>query len=70
MRTALRMPGALLLCSVLGIGLSFLLWPLWSWLEAFTGFESLGHSGPATWCFVATSALLFVLWLAWSARRR
>lgn len=66
----LRGVGALLLSTVLGLGLTFLLWPLWSWVEAFSGIESLGHSGPATWCFVVTTALLFGLWLAWQGRKK
>ena len=33
---------------------TFLLTPLWRWFEATTGIESIGHSGPADWCFVAT----------------
>lgn len=28
--------------------------PFWSWVEATAGIESLGHSGPASWCYVAT----------------
>jgi hypothetical protein len=28
--------------------------PVWSWFESLTGIESMGHSGPATWCFVFT----------------
>lgn len=61
--------GALLASVVLGTGLTFLLWPLWSWIEAFTGVESLGHSGPATWCFVAVTLLLWGAWIAWAWRR-
>jgi len=29
-----------------------LLSPLWRWVESTTGLESIGHSGPASWCFV------------------
>lgn len=40
--------------------------PLWSWIEAATGLESMGHSGPASWCYLATwgalSALGLLLW--------
>jgi hypothetical protein len=32
-------------------------WPFWGWFEATTGIESLGHSGPADWCFVVMYAL-------------
>lgn len=42
---------------LLGIPLAFvatlLLHPFWTWFEARTGIESMGHSGPAAWCFVA-----------------
>src|SRR5262249_35759848 len=31
--------------------LTILLLPLWSWIEDTYGIESLGHSGPADWCF-------------------
>ena len=38
--------------------LTFLLMPLWSWIEATYKIESVGHSGPADWCFWAVYALL------------
>ena len=31
--------------------LTFLLTPLWSWFEKTAAIESIGHSGPATWCY-------------------
>jgi len=34
--------------------------PVWRWLEASTGFESIGHSGPATWCFVVVFAVMLM----------
>ena len=50
---------------------TFLLSPFWSWLEASTGIESIGHSGPADWCYLAV--LLFILGVAvlamWLRRR-
>lgn len=70
MRRLARTLLALLACAVLGGALTLLSWPLWSWIEAFTGVESLGHSGPAAWCFAATSAALFVAWVGWSRRPR
>ena len=39
---------------------TLVLMPLWSRIEASAGIESVGHSGPATWCYVAT-------WIALSA---
>ena len=32
--------------------------PLWRWIEATIGVESIGHSGPAGWCFWLVYALL------------
>jgi hypothetical protein len=32
---------------------TFLLTPFWRWLESTAHIESIGHSGPADWCFVA-----------------
>jgi hypothetical protein len=34
--------------------LTLVLMPLWRWIEARYGIESVGHSGPAEWCFVVT----------------
>jgi predicted PurR-regulated permease PerM len=70
MKAALEALGALLLAAVLGTALTFLLWPLWSWVEAVFGIESLGHSGPAAWCFVGVTALLWSVWLGWRWRKR
>lgn len=41
--------------------LTILLLPLWSWVEARFQIESVGHSGPAGWCYVATYAACVVL---------
>lgn len=40
---------------------TFLLVPLWRWIEAATGIESIGHSGPANWCFVAVYVVALAL---------
>jgi len=45
---------ALVAATPLSALLTLLMWPWWGWFEARTGIESLGHSGPADWCFVAT----------------
>jgi len=53
--------------------LTFLLIPLWSWIEAIYKIESVGHSGPADWCFWAVYALLVLVALgayALKARRK
>ena len=33
--------------------------PLWRFVEERYGIESVGHSGPADWCFI----LIYALWL-------
>jgi hypothetical protein len=43
---------------------TILLMPLWSAIERHWGIESVGHSGPADWCFwlvFATSIMMFTL---------
>jgi hypothetical protein len=57
-RVALTLLGVILLAAPVGVVLTILLQPLWSWLEARTGLESLGHSGPAGWCYVAVWMLV------------
>jgi hypothetical protein len=45
--------------------------PLWSWIEATYGIESIGHSGPAEWCFWAIYGLFVVAALgAYAVYRR
>lgn len=52
---------------------TLLLYPLWSWIEATFGIESVGHSGPADWCFflvygTVLAAALVLLWRSWRRR--
>ncbi len=52
---------------------TLLLYPLWSWIEATFGIESVGHSGPADWCFLVVygtllAAALLLLWRSWRGR--
>jgi hypothetical protein len=48
----LALPGAVLLTIVCA--------PFWAAFERATGIESIGHSGPASWCFAFTFAVLLV----------
>jgi hypothetical protein len=41
----------MLLCAPLAAVLTIALFPVWSWLEARFAVESVGHSGPADWCY-------------------
>ena len=57
----------LVLCAPAAFIVTFLLTPLWSWIEANYGIESIGHSGPAEWCFEFVYFLfialgMFVYW--------
>jgi hypothetical protein len=38
--------------------LTIFLAPLWSWVESKYGIESIGHSGPADWCFYLIYGIL------------
>jgi hypothetical protein len=53
--------------------ITLLLYPLWSWIEATYGVESVGHSGPADWCFMTVYIVLlacaFPLWRTWRRHR-
>jgi hypothetical protein len=55
-----RRVGTVIGILVLDLPVSFLLTimllPLWSTIERRWGIESVGHSGPATWCFVTVYA--------------
>ncbi len=52
--------------------LTLALLPLWRVVETHWGIESVGHSGPADWCF----ELVYVVWLVlggvtfWTFSRR
>jgi hypothetical protein len=41
--------------------LTIALMPVWSHVEATYGIESVGHSGPADWCFELTYVLVVAL---------
>jgi len=62
----------LLISAPLGIVVTLLLLPLWRWIEASSGFESIGHAGPAEWCYLAVFTLIALgsLLVLWIVRRR
>jgi hypothetical protein len=55
----------------LAFWVTFLLVPLWRWIEADFGIAVMGHSGPAEWCFYLVFAILLVpaLYLFWRVWR-
>lgn len=50
--------GILMIAVPASIVTTIVLLPLWSWVEASTGIESIGHSGPAGWCYAAVFLIL------------
>jgi uncharacterized protein YceK len=48
-RHSLAVVAILILSLPLSVILTLLLLPLWRWLAATHGIESVGHSGPAEW---------------------
>jgi hypothetical protein len=79
MKTLLRRLGLvftiLALCLPVGLMVVYLLYPLWRWLEATYGIESVGHSGPAPWCFAVVyfglvAAATIALWIGGRKRAR
>ncbi len=44
--------------------------PVWDRFESATGIESLGHSGPAGWCYAAVYGVLLALTVFVRARQR
>jgi len=57
----------LLLSIPLAVAFTLFTFPLWRWFEASTGIESVGHSGPATWCYLLMYVLLAVIGiLSWT----
>jgi hypothetical protein len=55
---AILVGGSVLVMVPVGIVVTLLLGPLWSWLESSTGFELYGHSGPPAWCYVVVCLVL------------
>jgi hypothetical protein len=53
-RVGLALLGIFLVSVPASVVATILLLPLWSWVEASLGIESVGHSGPAEWCYAVT----------------
>jgi hypothetical protein len=71
-KKALLWIGATIAALPLALILTILLWPFWNWFELVSGIESLGHSGPAAWCFGAVYGFIsFVIFtLGWYSRKK
>jgi hypothetical protein len=58
LKTGLLFTALSLVCLPVSFVVTLVLLPMWSAIEARWQIESVGHSGPATWCFVSVYALL------------
>ena len=58
MTRVLKMIIVLLLAVPIALALVIFTVPFWRWIEASTGLESIGHSGPAAWCYIFVYVLL------------
>jgi hypothetical protein len=64
-RRRLAWAAAAIAVAVLTLPLAFfatiVLMPLWSFVESHYGIESVGHSGPADWCFAVTYGVVLLV---------
>ena len=44
--------GILLISVPLSVAITLAMLPVWRWIEDRYAIESVGHSGPADWCFL------------------
>lgn len=66
---AATIAGIILLDLPVAFVLTMMLAPLWSTIERRWGIEALGHSGPATWCFVVVFVCVVIISIAAYLRR-
>lgn len=60
-KPALRSVLILLVLVPVAVVVTFLLFPLWSYIESTFGIEAVGHAMIAEWCFVSVYASLAFL---------
>jgi hypothetical protein len=56
--TVVKGLGAVIILLPVAIVATIMLVPFWSWLERVSGVETIGHSGPADWCYLAVYLLM------------
>ena len=56
--------GIVVLSMPLTFVITMALFPVWSSIERRWGIESVGHSGPADWCFWVVFALCIIMLVA------
>ncbi len=58
LRIVLALLAIIVIASPVSVVITIFTLPVWSWFEAFTGIESVGHSGPSEWCYAVVFFLL------------
>lgn len=61
-----------LISAPIAIAVTIALLPFLSWVESISEIESVGHSGPAEWCYLMSYIIIltciFLIW--WAIRSR
>ena len=73
-RWALTVVVIVLITAPLSVVTTIILFPFWSWFESATRIESVGHSGPADWCYaviflLTTGGAMLLVWMVYRSRR-
>ena len=58
LRTVIVAVSLVLVAVPVSVVVTLMLIPFWRWLEARTALESIGHSGPAEWCYLGVFVLI------------
>ena len=58
MRSLLGLAAIVLVAAQVSVATTFLLMPVWLWVEARSSIEAVGHSGPAEWCYLLVFTVL------------
>jgi hypothetical protein len=69
-KALLGIVAVLLTAAPLALILTWLLYPLWSWLDVIVGLEALGHSGPAAWCYELVYLVLVIIGVRYVVRKK
>ena len=61
MKHAIALSLILVLALPVSAVLTWMLGSFWDWFETCSGIESLGHSEPVEWCYIAVFIMVFSL---------
>jgi hypothetical protein len=60
MKRTLQFLAYALIAMPVAAAVTIFLAPFWGWIESTYGIESLGHSGPSDWCFLAVYGIILL----------